>query len=234
MSYLYNIFTNNIDKNDVKIIFELGSQTLLDAFKLYNYYKCPIHSFECDPNGLKECNKNLLNANDEIKKNVTLIEKAVSLTDDNIIFYPFNLELYNNSGASSLYKIDFSLRSKNDPDYNRPNPQNEIIVKGIRLDTYMNQNNISNIDLLCIDLQGYELNALKSLGDKINNVKYIITECSINSTYVGGCSFIELNNYLNEFNFIYCCSDDYKYNFPNLKITGFSEFNALFINNEIL
>ena len=32
-------------------------------------------------------------------------------------------------------------------------------MKGIRLDTFITKNNIQNVDLLCIDLQGYELNA---------------------------------------------------------------------------
>ena len=70
-------------------------------------------------------------------------------------------------GSSSMLKIDFSLRNKDDPDYNRENPQKEIIVNGIRLDTFINENNINNIDLLCMDLQGYELNALKSLGNHL-------------------------------------------------------------------
>ena len=30
----------------------------------------------------------------------------------------------------------------------------------------MENNNIQNIDLLCIDLQGYELQAIKSMGKK--------------------------------------------------------------------
>ena len=36
----------------------------------------------------------------------------------------------------------------------------------------MENNNIQNIDLLCIDLQGYELQSIKSLGEKIKTVKF--------------------------------------------------------------
>ena len=100
-----------------------------------------------------------------------------------------------------MLKIDFSSRNKDDPDYNIPNPQKEIIVNGIRLDTFININKIKNIDLLCIDLQGYELNAIKSLGNNLYKVKYIITECSIVSTYTNGTTFNELNKYLNNYNF---------------------------------
>jgi FkbM family methyltransferase len=233
MSYLDNIFVNNIDKNKINTIFELGSRDLLDAIKLFNYYNCKIYSFECNPDCLVECNKNLLESNDTIKKNIQLIDKAVSITNNDIFFYPFDLTKYDNMGSSSLLKITFKNRNIDDPDYNKENPQTEITVKGIRLDTFMFNNNISNIDLLCIDLQGYELNALKSLDNNLYNVKYIIVECSISNTYIGGCSFVELNDYLTKYNFKYVCSDVYHYNFPNLSATGFSEFNCLFMNSNI-
>ena len=135
-------------------------------------------------------------------------------------------------GASSMLKIDFSKRNIDDPDYNIESPQKEIIVDGIRLDTFINENNIENIDLLCIDLQGYELNAIKSLGNYLYKVKYIITECSISSTYINGTSFNSLNDYLNNFNFSYIISNKFGYNFTDLSSCGFSEFDALFINRK--
>jgi hypothetical protein len=74
------------------------------------------------------------------------------------------------------------------------------------------------------------LNVIKSLRDHISNVKYIITECSINSTYINGATFKELNDYLNNYNFKYVLSNNFGSNFPDLSLTGFSEFDALFIN----
>jgi FkbM family methyltransferase len=229
MSYLDNIFTKYIDKSKINTIFELGSRDLVDAFKLQNYYNSKVYAFECNPDCLIECEKNLSNATDKIKSNVILINKAISLRDGDLTFYPFDLNKYNNMGASSLLKIDFSLRNADDPDYNKENPQKEISVKGVRLDTFLLENNISNIDMLCIDLQGYELNAIKSLGDKLKNVKYIITECSIESTYTGGARFKELHEYLTSFNFKYCSSNKFGEIFPNLDLKGFSEFDALYI-----
>ena len=124
-------------------------------------------------------------------------------------------------GASSMLKIDFTKRDLNVEDYNKPNPQDEIIVNGVRLDNFIENTNIKNVDMLCIDLQGYELNALKSMGQHLRNVKYIITEASINTTYNGGCSFLELNEYLNSYGFHYCCSDKFDTNFPDLSIKNF-------------
>ena len=226
----YYDFLDKINKEKVNTIFELGSRDLIDTIKLLDHFEnSSIYAFECNSDCLIECNKNISNLDEDKKKRLNLIEKAVSITNGPVTFYPFDLQKYNNMGASSMLKIDFSLRNKNDPDYNLPNPQKEITVNGIRLDTFISENNIKNIDLLCIDLQGYELNALKSLGYYLHIVKYIITECSMKSTYTGGTTFKELNEYLNKHNFKYdsCNKND-------LSLTGFSEFDALFINQSVI
>lgn len=230
MSYLDYLFLEKIKKDSVKVIFELGSRDLLDAVKLSNYYNCKVYAFECNPDCLSVCNETLSQLPSSVKENIYLSTDAISLENGDITFFPFDLTEYDNMGSSSMFKIDFSLRNTSDPDFNRKNPQKTIILKGKRLDTFMNENNITNIDLLCIDLQGYELNALKSLGSYLQNVKYIITECSIKSTYVGGANFSELNEYLTNHNFQYICSNKFKESFPNLNLRGFTEFDALFIN----
>jgi len=228
----YFDFLNRIDKKQIKTIFELGSRDLCDGIKLLNYFEdSKVYSFECNDDCLIECNKNYINLEEEKKKNIFLIDKAVSLENGVISFHPFDLKKYNNMGASSILKIDFSIRNIDDDDYNIPNPQREIKVNGIRLDTFIDENYINNIDLLCIDLQGYELNAIKSLGKHLHKVKYIITECSIQPTYINGSTFKELNEYLNNYNFKYISSNRFGEYFPNLSITGFSEFDALFINS---
>ena len=61
-------------------------------------------------------------------------------------------------------------------------------------------------------------------------VKYIITECSITSTYTDGATFTELNEYLSKYNFKYISSNQFSDNYPDLALTGFTEFDALFVN----
>ena len=228
----YFDFLHRIDSKEINTIFELGSRDLVDAIKLIDCFENSIiYSFECNTDSLIECNKNLLKLEEDKKKKIFLIDKAVSIVDEDVTFYPFDLQKYNNMGASSMLKIDFSNRSKDDPDYNLPNPQKEIKVNGIRLDTFMDENKIENIDLLCMDLQGYELYALKSLGDKLHNVKYIITECSIKSTYTNGTNFKELNDYLNKYNFKYISSNRFGEIFPDLSSfgsKGIIEFDSFF------
>jgi len=233
-SYLNSCFTKIICKENINTIFELGSRDIKDAIELYNYYNCKVYAFECNPDCLIHCKKNLYESSNAIKENVCLVETAVSLENKDVTFYPFDLTKYNNMGSSSMFKIDFSLREQNDPDYRRENPQKEITVKGKRLDTFMEENQLQSVELLCIDLQGYELNALKSLGDKFKNIKYIITECSIISTYTGGATFDELNNFLNNNGFIYVSSNRFGKYFPDTTIKGFSEFDVLFVNKNLL
>jgi FkbM family methyltransferase len=159
------------------------------------------------------------------------VRKAVALEDGTVAFSPFDLTKYNNMGSSSMLKIDFSRRSKTDPDYGRPNPQKEITVESTRLDTFCSQLGATP-DMLCIDLQGYELNALKSMGSMLSSVKYIIAETSIVSTYVGGATFAELEAYLKTFGFTYACSTDFGTNRPPVNSVDWSEFDALFIRRK--
>ena len=59
---------------------------------LLNYYnKSKIYSFECNPDCLIECNKNISNLNNSLKSSITLVNRAVSLVDGDVIFYPFGL-----------------------------------------------------------------------------------------------------------------------------------------------
>ncbi len=137
----YFDFVPMIVKEKVNVIFELGSRDLIDAVKLANCFDCLVYAFECNPDCLIECKKQLANLDQE---NVILIEKAVSLVDYDVTFYPFDLTKYDNMGSSSLLKIDFSTRDKTDPDYNIPNPQTQITVPGTRLETFILDNNITS------------------------------------------------------------------------------------------
>jgi FkbM family methyltransferase len=52
----------------------------------------------------------------------------------------------------------------------------EEIVDAIRLDTFMEQNQIDKIDILKIDVEKAELNVLQSLGTRLENVKCVVAE----------------------------------------------------------
>ena len=50
----------------------------------------------------------------------------------------------------------------------------DILVK--KLSDFVKENKIQKIDLLCMDVQGYELNVLKGAEKFLTNIKYVIME----------------------------------------------------------
>lgn len=170
-TYLHKDFISKINKSLIKIIIECGSRDGLDAIALSNYYKPEIvYSFECNPESIIVCNKNLKGID-----NIKLIEKAVYYENKHgLAFYATDMEKCadKNIGASSLFvHIDPAFIQK------------KILVEGIRLDTFMQENEIQRIDLLCMDLQGAEYLVIEGLGERIKDVKYIITEISLKHYY---------------------------------------------------
>ena len=186
-------FTKFIEnKNEKFVIFDIGSRDCVQSIEFYNTFpNSKIYAFECNPNTLDICKKNIEPYSDRI----TLIEGAVCDYDGNITFYPINQQKTittwkdGNPGASSIFKSNgkYTIETY---------IQDEIITQCHRLDSIMNKYGISKVDIIWMDLQGAELLALKGLGNYLQNVKYIYTEVSHKEMYSGQVMFDELNNYV--------------------------------------
>ena len=88
----YNWSFDNINKEDIKCVFELGSRDCLDSITLHQHFNCFVVAFECNPDCIKECNKTLEGKGYPI----TLVEKAVHEENKYLLFRPFdrkNVEL---------------------------------------------------------------------------------------------------------------------------------------------
>ena len=230
-----DIVTRFIPSTDasIKVILELGSRDLKDAIKLQNHFNCQVYAFECNPECLKLCEETVKNTTGDVFKTgkIILIPKAVYTENTQVTFRSIDTDKYSNCGASSLFKLTFNGRNENDPDRHRHDVQKEVKVDGIRLDTFAEQYKVDQIDLIWMDLQGYELAALQSLGSKLKNVKFIYTEVTFTSTYENGVSFGQLSDFLKENGFRYVFSDSFGFETPTFT-TGFFEFNVLFQNLE--
>jgi len=171
ISYLNPEFLKLIDQNSIKTILELGARGGDEAVELANYYKAAtVHTVECNPYILSRA-RNTVKDSPKIK----LHEIAVSDIEEEVNFYPINDA---NPGASSFLKpIPGTLG--NDCRLLEP-----ITIKTIRLDEYLKQNQITDVDMICADIQGYELKAFTGMGEYFNKVKYVISEMPIaNETY---------------------------------------------------
>jgi FkbM family methyltransferase len=158
-SYISNQFTNNIPKNEVSIIFEVGARDGLDSISLSNFYdKSTVYAFECNPFSIETCIENLQNRTNIVFNPYGLGDEITKKS-----FFPY---IANNKGASSFFKrVDFS--------------ETQTEVKEVQLDTIYNfcsNNTIDHIDILCMDTQGFELNILKGCKEFIKKVRYVILE----------------------------------------------------------
>ncbi len=204
-----------------KHIFEFGSRYGEDSTEFAKIlYKMGIDShiwsFECNENTLPRCRA-------AVSKypNITLTESAISQSNDFISFYKINAKKTKtthsdgNQGASSTLKVSGKYPIEQ-------YVQDEVRVKSIRLDTFMKNNNINKIDILWMDIQGGELEALKSLGDRIYDVKLIYTEVEFMEMYENQPLFNDINGYLVDKNFVF------------IGFVDKNEFfaNAIFINKK--
>lgn len=180
------------DKSKEYIIFDIGSRDCEQSIEFYKTFpNSKIYAFECNPNTLDLCKRNIQGYSDRI----TLIEGAVCDYDGDITFYPINQKKTvttwtdGNPGASSLFKSNGQYTVEK-------YVQDEIKVNAHRLDTIMQKYNIPRVDIIWMDLQGAELLAMKGLGQHLNTVSHIHTEVSHKEMYTGQVMFSELNTYM--------------------------------------
>jgi len=182
---------------NINIIFEVGARYGNESIELSKQFlNSKIYSFECNPNTVEMCRKNL-----EKYNNIVFQSYALGNKNEMLPFYSFTK---NNDGASSLLKrIDFENTQK---------CNGNIKVK--KLCDFVKENNIDKIDLLCMDVQGYELNILKGCEDFLQNINFIIMEepkpiinenylpKNIHSKYINAPTSKEIKDFMIKNNFI--------------------------------
>ena len=150
-------------ERDVKVALELGSRDGIDAIRIADHFGAEVVTWECNPEALGLCRARLANRED-----VELVELAAWSESKILPFFPV---VNGNLGASSAF------RANHDYPYEKPYEQIVIEVEASRVDAWWEANRAGvPIDLLAMDLQGAELEALKGMGDLLDSVSYIITE----------------------------------------------------------
>ncbi len=184
----YLQFVSGIEKASVSTIVELGSRDGIDAVKLQRYFDADkVVAFECNPHAILRCQDYLAD-----KPNIEFVPLAAWHETTTIPFFPVT---NGNLGASSafLVNVDYPYESIN---------QNKTTVDAVRLDEWWAENgNGLPIDLLCMDMQGSEVNALKGAGDLLHGVRYIITECLFKPLYHDAPLLDDIERCLNDYGF---------------------------------
>ena len=196
-TYLQTSFLSKINPQEINLILEIGVCECFDSILLRRHYKRPVYSFECNPRAISD-----LKIRFKDFPQIHLIEKAVTDVTGTIPFYDsywiadssiyqFNLEL--------LKEINKERWNEMSHMYNNPK---KIDVLSTRLDDWCNENNIDEIGLICMDVQGATLPVLKGLGTYLQKVKYIITEVEYKSIYQGESLFEEIFNFMQQNGFM--------------------------------
>ena len=192
------VLKNLVTKND-PIIFDVGAnigETVLEFKNLWR--KAKIYCFEPQA----ECWKSLEEINDKFEDDIVFEKHAVGNEHEKALtFFSHNIS----SGQSGFNKINknsndsiFLNNLNNDYEISNyeKNINHERTIVTVRLDKYLDQKNLNKIDLLKIDTQGFESEIIEGLGDKISNVKVIITELMFYDYYEKSLSFYDIEKFL--------------------------------------
>lgn len=226
---------NNTSGLQPQQIVELGARDCMETLSLHSQYPAArILTFECNPDKVQECR-------DRVKgiKEITLVEKAVSNETGTISFFQIDTEKTEttwkdgNPGASSLFKATGNYSQEK-------YVQKEVKVECTTLYEELPKHKAEKIDLLWMDIQGSELNALKGLGSKLANVSVIHTEVEFMEIYQGQPLFWEVKQFLNQKGFYLATfTSFYKNNaadavFINKQQLGFLQKIKYYLTNKTL
>ena len=188
------MLNDGLNQNKDLIIFDIGSRDCGQAIEFYNMFpNAKIYAFECNPNTIPLCQKNIQEYSDRI----TLIPKAINSYTGNCTFYPIDQTKTltswkdGNPGASSLFVANGKYAYERYVQYT-------TTVDCVTLSDVMQEYGIPKVDIIWMDLQGAELIALESLGEHIKTLKYIHTELSFKAIYTGQAMFRDVHLYLVE------------------------------------
>lgn len=171
------------------VIVEAGAHVGLDTMEMSKLWPdSTIYAFEPVPEIFDQLKKNVSGY-----KNIKVFNVALSnITGECKMFVSSGLS----DGSSSLLKPKDHLK-----DYPGVYFEKEITVKTVTVEDWAKQQGLSKIDFFWLDLQGHELNVLKTAADLIKNTSVIYTEVSFKETYEGATQFRTMKNWLSGYGF---------------------------------
>ena len=145
-------------------------------------YKFPtIHAYEPIPELVDKLKKRF-----EGRNNIIIHDSAIGSEKKTIVF-----NIVNNLVSSSVFEpssLNKNLHGEN------VRVVKKVEVKQVRLEEELKS--VGNVDLLKLDLQGYELEALRGCGALLNRVKIITTEIEFVPLYDDQPLFGDIDIYL--------------------------------------
>lgn len=148
---------------------------------LQDYPNAQIHAFEPIPSALEHLKAALAG-----HPNLHIHPQALGASNQRMTFHVLNRP------SSSSFLAPTALNVHYHPQ--EMDVAQDIEVEMVRLDSVFHE----RVDLLKLDLQGYELEALKGAGEWLKQVRIITTEVEFAPLYEGQPLFSEIELYLRE------------------------------------
>jgi FkbM family methyltransferase len=208
---------NNLNVN-IETIVDIGAN-VGNTVKMFRH-KFPnstIHAFEPNPTVFEKLKNNCKNINRLNLNNSGVGDKKGILT----------LNRHSNSGATSFKNPN----SVTNPTYSAK-IIDQIQVPVVTVNDYVNENSLSNIDLLKIDVEGFEMEVINGISEDYlkNNIKIILIEANLIEKMIGQGLIEDIIAILRKNNFtLFNIYDLQESNNLQLYIV-----NLIFVNNHVL
>jgi len=187
-------FLKKIRKHQLNpgVILDLGANIGNESVILATQFpKAQIYSFECNPVAIEKCKEKTSTCS-----NIQVIPKAVQSS------YKKEIDFYSVVGSHPASSL-FLTNGEYEKDQGKARfVQQKIKVDSTRIDIWANENGIDHIDLVWMDLQGAELDALIGFGDLIKTVKMIYVEVQYKPIYKGSATNEAIDKFLLDNGFV--------------------------------
>lgn len=168
------------------VIIDCGAHDGADTVELARLFKnATVHAFEPIEKLFSK-----LKARDNLNNNIKCYQLALADKNGTMDFYVSEGD--SDASSSLLEPVDHLI------DHPDTTFDNKIVVRTSTLDSWAKENAISRVDLLWLDMQGYELNMLKESKMILNTVSVIHTEVSTKETYKGVAIYSAYRSFLEE------------------------------------
>ena len=79
--------------------------------------------------------------------------------------------------------------------------QRRQLVSIVRIDEYLDQQEVASVKLMKLDVQGFEREALEGCGERLHNIEYIVSEVQFQRLYHSAPLWYEIVDYVRGFGF---------------------------------
>ena len=182
-------------------LFDVGAHRG-ESIKLFlnNFSIKKIYSFEplkVNFIFLKKNSKKLKKTNNE----VSIIVENIALGNEN---KKVLIKQFSETSSSTINDINLKskyFRRKSFLLYDKKKPYSEKEIDQIKFSDYIKRNDITKIDFLKIDTEGFEMKVLNGLGDQLTKVGIIMFEHHYDNMIIKRYKFSDINKLLIENNF---------------------------------